>query len=47
MNAEKLDISQYIEEMRSKGDQDFKTTVVIDLERRMDKFCPEEHTAEK
>jgi len=47
MNSEKLDIAQYIEEMRSKGDQDFKTTVVIDLERRMDKFCPEEHTAEK
>jgi hypothetical protein len=47
MNSETLDIAQYIEEMRSKGDQDFKTTVVIDLERRMDKFCPEEQTGEK
>lgn len=42
MNSEKLDIAKYIEEMKSKGDQDFKTTVVIDLERRMDKFCPKE-----
>jgi len=42
MNSEKVDIEKYIEEMRSKSDQDFKTTVVIDLERRMDKFCPKE-----
>jgi len=47
MNSEKLDIEKYIEEMRSKGEQDFKTTVVIDLERRMDKYCPKEHPAEQ
>lgn len=49
VNLEKLDIEEYIEEMRSKGkgEQDFKTTVIIDLERRMDKFGPKEHPRKK
>jgi len=45
VRLEKLDIEKYIEEMRSKEGQDFKTTVIIDLERRMDKYCPKEQSA--
>ena len=43
MNSEQLDIENYIQEMQSKEGQDFKTAVVIDLERRMDMYCPDEH----
>lgn len=44
LRVENIDIRDYIAEMMAKGGADeFKRNVRIDLERRRDEYCPEEH----